>query len=44
MVALLHYAKNYRKQLLLGPVFKFLEAVFELILPWQMARWFCCEV
>ncbi len=38
MFSLLKYAKEYRKQLILGPVFKFLEAVFELILPWQMAR------
>lgn len=38
MFSLLKYAKAYRKQLILGPVFKFLEAVFELILPWQMAR------
>ena len=38
MVSLLKYAKDYRKELILGPVFKFLEAVFELILPWQMAR------
>jgi ATP-binding cassette subfamily B protein len=38
MFSLLKYAKEYRKQLILGPVFKFFEAVFELILPWQMAR------
>lgn len=38
MFSLLKYAKEYRKQLILGPVFKFLEAVFELILPFQMAR------
>lgn len=38
MVSLLKYAKDYRKELILGPVFKFFEAVFELILPWQMAR------
>lgn len=37
MVRLLKYAKNYRKQIILGPVFKFLEAVFELILPLLMA-------
>ncbi|WP_159723338.1 ABC transporter ATP-binding protein [Enterococcus sp. CSURQ0835] len=38
MVRLLHYARSYRKQIILGPVFKFLEAVFELILPLFMAR------
>lgn len=38
MFSLLPYAKAYRKQLILGPLFKFLEAVFELILPIQMAR------
>lgn len=37
MFGLLRYAKNYRKQMILGPVFKFLEAVFELILPLLMA-------
>ncbi|KAF1298832.1 ATP-binding protein [Enterococcus sp. JM4C] len=38
MIKLLRFAKNYRKQIILGPVFKFLEAVFELILPLLMAR------
>lgn len=37
MIQLLLYAKDYRKQIILGPVFKFLEAVFELILPLLMA-------
>lgn len=37
MVHLLQYAKKYQKQIILGPVFKFLEAVFELILPLLMA-------
>lgn len=37
MTQLLRYAKDYRKQIILGPVFKFLEAVFELILPLLMA-------
>ncbi|EMF0054851.1 ABC transporter ATP-binding protein [Enterococcus hirae] len=37
MIQLLRYAKDYRKQIILGPVFKFLEAVFELILPLLMA-------
>ncbi|EMF0080498.1 ABC transporter ATP-binding protein [Enterococcus hirae] len=37
MIKLLRYAKDYRKQIILGPVFKFLEAVFELILPLLMA-------
>lgn len=38
MFELFPHACNYRKQLILGPFFKFLEAVFELILPLQMAR------
>ncbi|MGM0214802.1 ABC transporter ATP-binding protein [Enterococcus sp. AZ109] len=38
MVRLLRYAKEYRKQIILGPFFKFLEAVFELVLPLFMAR------
>ena len=37
MIGLLRYAKDYRKQIVLGPFFKFLEAVFELVLPLQMA-------
>lgn len=37
MISLLRYAKDYRKQIILGPFFKFLEAVFELVLPLQMA-------
>lgn len=38
MIRLLNYAKDYRKQIILGPFFKFLEAVFELFLPLLMAR------
>lgn len=38
MRRLLKYARDYRKQIILGPFFKFLEAVFELILPLLMAR------
>lgn len=38
MLGLLKYAKNYRKQIILGPFFKFLEACFELVLPLFMAR------
>lgn len=37
MLYLLRYAKKYRKQIILGPLFKFLEAVFELVLPLMMA-------
>ena len=37
MIQLLRYAKDYRKQIILGPVFKFFEAVVELILPLLMA-------
>lgn len=38
MISLLRYAKKYRLQVILGPVFKFLEAFFELLLPLIMAR------
>src|SRR5574337_777732 len=35
---LLAYASDYRKQIILGPFFKFLEAIFELVLPLLMAK------
>lgn len=38
MFALLTYTKKYRKEVILGPFFKFLEAAFELLLPIYMAR------
>ncbi|WP_086350052.1 ABC transporter ATP-binding protein [Candidatus Enterococcus clewellii] len=38
MFHLLVYAKKYKKQIILGPFFKFLEACFELVLPLMMAR------
>lgn len=38
MISLLTHAKKYRKQIILGPFFKFLEACFELVLPLFMAR------
>ncbi|MHC5215773.1 ABC transporter ATP-binding protein [Enterococcus sp. LJL128] len=38
MIQLLRYAKNYKKQIILGPFFKFLEACFELVLPLMLAR------
>lgn len=38
MKNLLKYLRNYKKELLLGPFFKLLEAVFELIVPVVMAR------
>lgn len=38
MFSLLKYTKKYRKEVILGPIFKFLEAVFELFLPLLMAR------
>ncbi|MFK4566464.1 ABC transporter ATP-binding protein [Enterococcus sp. UD-01] len=37
MFGLLKYAKKYRRQIILGPFFKFLEACFELVLPLFMA-------
>ena len=38
MKKLLKYLRNYKKELVLGPLFKFLEAVFELIVPYVMAK------
>ena len=38
MRRLLKYLKNYKKELILGPFFKLLEAVFELIVPVVMAK------
>lgn len=37
MFSLIRYAKKYKKQIILGPFFKFLEAIFELFLPLFMA-------
>lgn len=37
MFRLLRYLKKYRKQAIIGPIFKFIEAVFELIVPLIMA-------
>ena len=38
MQHLLRFLKPYRKELILGPFFKLLEAVFELIVPVVMAK------
>ncbi len=38
MKRLLVFLKNYRKQLVFGPFFKLLEAIFELIVPVVMAK------
>ena len=38
MKNLLKYLKNYKKELVFGPFFKLLEAIFELIVPMVMAR------
>lgn len=38
MVRIARYLKNFRKEVLLGPVFKLIEAIFELIVPLVMAR------
>lgn len=38
MLKLLPFLKNYKKQCILGPLFKFTEAVFELIVPIVMAK------
>lgn len=38
MKRLLRYLKNYKKELVFGPFFKLLEAIFELIVPLVMAK------
>ena len=38
MKRLFRYLKSYKKELVLGPFFKLLEAIFELIVPIVMAR------
>ena len=38
MKRLLKYLKNYKKELILGPAFKLLEAIFELMVPMVMAK------
>ena len=38
MKKLLIYLKNYKKELFFGPLFKLLEAIFELIVPLVMAK------
>ncbi len=37
MIKLAHYLKHYKKQVIIGPFFKLLEAIFELIVPLVMA-------
>lgn len=38
MKCVFKYLKNYKKELILGPLFKLLEALFELIVPLVMAK------
>ena len=38
MSNLYKYLKKYKKHLILGPIFKLLEAIFELIVPVVMAK------
>lgn len=38
MKKLLRFLKNYKKELIFGPFFKLLEAIFELIVPFVMAK------
>lgn len=38
MYKLRHFLKNHRKELVLGPFFKLLEAIFELIVPIVMSK------
>lgn len=37
MIKLAHYLKHYKKEVIIGPIFKLLEAIFELIVPLVMA-------
>lgn len=37
MIKLMVYLKDYKKECLLGPMFKFLEVIFELLLPTMLA-------
>lgn len=38
MFKITHYLKQFKKQVILGPLFKLLEAIFELIIPLVMAK------
>lgn len=38
MLRLIRYLKPYKKQVFLGPLFKIIEAIFELLMPFFMAR------
>ena len=38
MFKLLPYLKNYKKEVVIGPIFKLLEAIFELMVPLVMAK------
>lgn len=37
MIKLAHYLKHYKKEVIIGPIFKLLEAIFELFVPLVMA-------
>ena len=37
MIRLFRYLKDYKKQVIFGPMFKIIEAIFELIVPLVMA-------
>ena len=38
MLKLVRYLKEFRKQVIIGPLFKLTEAIFELIVPLLMAK------
>ena len=38
MLKIARFLKNYKKQVILGPIFKLIEAIFELIVPIIMAK------
>ena len=38
MLKLVRYLKNYKKESIIGPLFKLLEACFELLVPLVVAR------
>lgn len=38
MKSLLVYLKDYKKEIMLGPIFKLIEAIIEVFLPYYIAK------
>ena len=38
MIKLIHFMKDYKKEAILGPIFKLIEAILELFVPIVMAK------